>query len=504
MKKWIAIVLALLMVLPLAACKKGTTKTETKEQAQQTEPSVEELSGLSAEDYDQTGTCGESAHWGFKEESGELTIVGQGSMEDYTYANRAPWKDLAVKTAKISGVSTIGDYAFFNCSSLTAVELSDMAEIGDYAFCGCYGLAALTLPDSVTVVGEHTFEGCYGLTSVELGAGLTTIKKMAFALCDSLTEIELPDSVTTLGEKAFSGCRLTSVKLPDGLLTMDADVFEGCNITSINLPDSMTVIGANAFTGFGFTDLVIPDRVTVIGMEAFASCDMKTLKMGDSVTTIEEAAFSTCDTLEEVTLSRNLTAIGRLAFMGCTALRQVEFPQGLTTIEEAAFRRCFELTEITIPDSVTTIGDDAFADCISLTDIHVDENNPSYLDVDGVFFSKDQKTLILYPMGREEDSYTIPEGVTTIEYGAFAYCGASRPPVFPDMEAYKKWTEAEPAVGLTSITIPVSVTSIGESAFNWAYGLTDVYYGGTEEQWNAIEIADWNDVLSSATIHFNS
>ena len=175
-----------------------------------------------------------------------------------------------------------------------------------------------------------------------------------------------------------------------------------------------------------------------------------------------------------------VTSIGNYAFEDCDSLTSVTIGDSVTSIGDYAFKSCDSLTSITIPDSVTSIGNSAFESCYSLTSITVDSANKYYSDDGyGVLFNKDKTTLIQYPIGNSRSSYSIPDSVTSIGNYAFEYCDI-----------------------LTSITIPDSVTSIGNYAFDLCYNLKDVYYNGTEEQWKAISIGSNNECLNNATIHF--
>ena len=225
---------------------------------------------------------------------------------------------------------------------------------------------------------------------------------------------------------------------------------------------------------------------------------------GDSyaVTIVKEAdkEISTAAILSEWD-GETVQAIDQSAFYNCRKLTSVTIPDTVLAIGDNAFSAS-GLVEIAIPASVSYMGSRVFDGCRSLTKIEVAAGNPSFCSVDGVLFTKDMKTLIAYPAAKPGTSYTIPDTVTTISAQAF---GSSK--------------------YLTSITIPSSVASIENSAFNgfeagmdeyysvahterpapgeYTFGLKDIYYAGTEAQWNAISNANPEDLIA-ATIHYNS
>ena len=175
-----------------------------------------------------------------------------------------------------------------------------------------------------------------------------------------------------------------------------------------------------------------------------------------------------------VDLPDELTSIGRYAFDFCTKLTQITVPDSVTSIGEGAFEYCTGLTEITIPDGVTSIGIFAFSHCTGLTSIYVDQGNTQYSSIDGVLFVKDHKTLIAYPAGRNDDSYTIPDTVTSIGRTAFCGCTGLQSITIPDSVTSIGEYAFYHCTGLTEITIPDSVTSIGEVAFAFCTGLTEI------------------------------
>ena len=161
------------------------------------------------------------------------------------------------------------------------------------------------------------------------------------------------------------------------------------------------------------------------------------------------------------------TSIGSSAFSECSSLTSITIPDGVTSIGNSAFHDCYRLTSITIPNSVTSIEGWAFHECSNLTSVTIG-NGVTSIGM-GAFFGCSSLTSI-----------TIPDGVTSIGDNTFTFCSS-----------------------LTSITIPDSVTSIGQQAFDACSSLTDVYYTGTQEQWNAITIGYYNTYLTNATKHYN-
>ena len=167
------------------------------------------------------------------------------------------------------GVTTIGNSAFYDCSSLTSVEIPDsVTTIGKYAFQYCSSLASVNIPDSVTTIGERAFSSCWSLTSVEI-----------------------PKSVTTIGERAFGGCGLASVTIDKGVTTIGESMFEECSkLESVNIPEGVTAIGERAFYNCKKLESVeIPKSVTDIGEFAFYSCGLERVTIGAVTTKIGRA-----------------------------------------------------------------------------------------------------------------------------------------------------------------------------------------------------------------------
>ena len=203
-------------------------------------------------------------------------------------------------------VRSIGEWAFYDCCSLTSVTIPDsVTSIGDEAFSGCSSLTSVTIPDSVTSIGSYyAFRGCSSLTSVTIPQSVCSMKISAVFpdAYTSITNVVVADSVTSLANSAFSGCSsLTSVTIPDGVTSIGDYAFYGCSsLTSVTIPDGVTSIGDYVFSGCsGLTSATIPDSVTSIGSSAYRDCSgLASVTIGKSVTSIGNSAFSGCTNVD--------------------------------------------------------------------------------------------------------------------------------------------------------------------------------------------------------------
>ena len=441
---------------------------------------------------------------------GEYAFFGCTSLTSITIGN---------------GVTSIGEAAFYECTKLTSVAIpNSVTSIGSYAFYGCTSLASVTIPDSVISIGDYAFWRCTSLTSVTIGNSVTSIGEYAFCACYSLTSVTIPNSVTSIGVGAFYGCTsLTSVYCkattpPTGssnMFDMNASgrkiyvpresveaykaasgwsnyadyIFEEAETKpanneiwytssdgSIITPNKSDAFGANIVSntyenGQGVITFDAP--VTSIGYGAFYECtSLTSVIIGNSVTSIGKNAFYNCTSLKSVTIGNSVTSIGDQAF-AYTSLTSVTIGNGVTSIGQYAFYGCTSLTSVTIPDSVTSIGYAAFADCYSLKAFY------------GKFASADNRCLIVdgvlnsFANGCGATEYTIPNSVTSIGEGAFDGCKSLTSVTIPNSVTsignYAFWE----CTSLASVTIPDRVTSIGEEAFYDCTSLTSVYCKAT-------------------------
>lgn len=299
-------------------------------------------------------------------------------------------------------------------------------------------IITVTIPEKITYQGKE-----YKVAS---------IADDAFFNHGDIGSITIPNSITSIGKEAFSQCnRISTITLPNRLTTIGKHAFSDCNsLTSITIPKSVTSIGDGAFSGCGLTTIIVektnPNYNDGKGSNCIIETKTNKLIAGSNktvvpkgVTSIEEGAFSACAELASLSIPNSVASIEKRAFQECTSLTSLNIPTNVTEIKDETFKDCHSLTSISIPDKVASIEKNAFKGCAELTSVKVDENNPVFSDGNGSNCIIDKKTNSLVLGCRNT---TIPNSVTTIDDNAFDGCK-----------------------GLTSITIPNNVTSIGDHAF---------------------------------------
>lgn len=291
-------------------------------------------------------------------------------------------------------VRIIGDEAFMGPVS-EVVWSANLESIGSKAFLGAT-LTAMALPETVTSIGKYAFSNCSKLQNVTLPSSLETISEEAFSRCSSLKEVKLPSSLKKIEKSAFGSAGLVYVELPEGLLEIGERAFSGCgSIQTFILPSTVVTFGADAFYGCGgeltvkcplpvdeygsgrnffnyssFTKIVLSEGIKEIPSRAFSNCkSLLEVVLPDGFEKIGEEAFYECEALKKIIVPSSLTSLGEEAFYSCKALESFDVPEGVTELPERVFAECYALSSITLPESLLTIGQSAMEDCDGLTEI---------------------------------------------------------------------------------------------------------------------------------------
>ena len=463
------------------------------------------------------GAEGDNLTWTLYD-NGELSISGEGDMADYYNSQKTvPWYSQRSDIRSVAigdGVTSVGDFAFYECRSLTSITIPEsVASIGRGSFYGCRSLTSITLPEGVTSIGRGSFADCSNLTSITLPESLTSIDYGAFSNCSSLTSITLPESVTSIGDRAFEYCSgLTSITIPESVTSIGNEAFQMCSgLTSITLPAGLTSIGGYAFQMCsGLTSITLPAGLTNIGGRAFSGCSgLTSVTIPEGLTSIGNAFFS-CSNLTSITLPDSLTSIDYDAFSNCSSLTSITLPESVTSIGDRAFEYCSGLTSITIPESVTSIGVNAFDSCGALTDVYYGgteeqknalvgngwstTNNDSFFTATWHYAGPATSGECGDPGSYVTWSFDAATGTLTISgSGAMADFGSAGSPWYELRESIQKvviesgvTSIGDYAIGycpnLREITVPDSVTSIGTGAFHrcWSLEAITIPYGVSE------------------------
>ena len=420
-------------------------------------------------------------------------------------------------------VKRIGAREFYKCGTLTSVTIpKSVTSIGESAFLFS-GLTSVTIPDSVTSIASNAFSGCSeiiqtengvsyvndwvircntSVTSVQLREWTRGIADNAFFGCSGLKSITIPDSVGSIGDWAFSGCSgLTSITIPDSVGSIGDWAFSGCSgLTSITIPDSVTSIGYHAFFKCsGLISITIPfigEKMDgtgstrfdyIVGYTAPKSLKEVIITGGEN---IGEHAFSDCRCLKNITIPDSVTSIGSSAFSGCSGLISVTIPDGVTSIGSSAFSGCRGLTSIIIPDSVTSIGYHAFDGCSGLKNITIPFVGEK-LDGTGV-----TRFNHIFGIGVPESlKKVIVTGGASIGDWAFLECSGLTSVTIPDSVTSIGEYAFSGCRGLTSIIIPDSVTSIGYHAFDGCSGLKNITIPFVGEKLDGTGVTRFNHIF---------
>ncbi len=466
-----------------------------------------------------------------------VTEIGNGAFKDCNNLTAITIPD---------SITEIDSEAFKGCTSLTDIQLNKVAEIGAEAFRGCWSLSKVTFTDTLKISGRDAFLDCESLKGVYVSdlakwcsvkfdsrtANPLNYAGSIYVIRSRVNDLTIPASVKTIPAYTFASCKFNSITVPESVTEINKDAFVGGDATTINAPthvlkalryrntvnlninggevipelfsppkvevltigSSVKKIESYTFSylynlkevhvesldswcaiDFGVNsnplkyaskffvkdtyvkNLVIPDTVTEIKTRAFSEfTGFESVNTGNGVKTIGEYAFSSCSEgyhigIESVTIGNSVTTIGKGAFTNCLLLKTLKLGNKVKTIGDYAFEKCEYLANVNIPDSVTAIGMYAFRDCERLK------------------------------------SVTIPDSVRTLEDSVFLSCEALESiSIGNGVTEIGGWL-CSSCPKLTTAVIGSAVKVIDYEAFG-RDKLQKVYYKGTQQQWDKIDI----------------
>lgn len=516
------------------------------------------------------GVCGPAAYWTL-DNGGALTITGTGDMydrQDADTGNAAPWyaKREKIKSVSIaSGITGIGNRSFYGCDSLTSAVIPDtVTRIGISAFSSCYALSDVSIPDGVTYIGSNAFNSC------------------------ALTELYIPDSVTYIGNYAFAHCSDVSyVLLGDGISEIHTGAFRDCTaLTDVWYAGTETdraaiVIDTTSGRNACLTDAVWHYEVNfgICGENAFWTMIGNELRIIGSGATFDWGTnnapwYKYRASLNTVTIDGSITRIGSFAFRSCAGITELVIPEGVTVIGSYAFSGCTGLEEIWLPESLETVERGAFSSTGNLQDVWYSgrEQDKNGIDIsteynsclndaqwhfrgefgscgDNITYELRDGVLIITGTGDMYDwsstsgapwrlyaskikAVNISDGVTSVGSYAFDHCNnekftvISLPESVTDIgeeafasndgyysrlvEVYMPGVERigknafKDSSKLERISFSTDLTNVDKGAFENCPKLRDVYYAGSDNDRQDITIGSLNDQLINAQWHYNA
>ena len=425
----------------------------------------------------------------------EVVSIGDYAMVNLLSLNDKEGVVAWLDNSKITSVSlpstilSIGDYAFSYCGGLTSISIpNSVTSIGHSAFSNCSGLTSITIPNSVRSIGSSTFEGCSSLTSITIPNSVTSIGNLAFRNCSGLTSVTIPSSVTRIGDSAFSLCSsLTSITIPNSVTSIGSWAFYGCSgLTFVTIPSSVTRIGDLAFSCCSGLTSVVSEIVKpfTISNNVFSDYSKPTLTVPSGTKSAYQSTAGWNKFTNIVEASEDNTSTKRTIHVATAGT----LPNLISESEK------YNIEELTLTGELNGTDFRLLRDMagnnykgektagkltvLDLSGAKIVAGGDKYLDTNSGTFSYTVDKNDILPQhvfrGCKFISITIPSSVTNIGNSAFFNCIALTSIIIPNSVTSIASRAFQYCSGLTSITIPNSVTSIGDSVFYHCSGLTSI------------------------------
>ena len=323
------------------------------------------------------------------------------------------------------------------------------------------------------LVGYHGESKTVRIAEEYKGVPVTHIGNHAFSR--EAHRVILTKNITHIGVNAFYGANVQTIENMDNVVYIGKGAFRTCySLALTELPKNLEYIGEDAFTNcLNLQISYIPDSVTYIGSGAFSSCNSITdLTIGSGVECIPEYAFENCQRLGKVVIGESVVTVSAHAFKS-SGIKEIVFSDATEVIGEMAFGSCDMLESIYLGNGIKVIRDRAFFSCDKLKNITLSPENENYCLQNGVLYTKNMDTLVLYPAADEREEFVIADGVLTIANGAFSTAKLSKVVIADSVKTISTYAFIH-CHNLTSVTMGKNVTDIGEGAFSSCYALTDI------------------------------
>ena len=402
--------------------------------------------------------------------TGDNTVeVTYSDRNNNTYSGSVSIPETVTSNGTEYSVTTIGESAFKG-SAVTSVSMPEGITSIDYnAFSGCQNLETVALPESLTIFGFRAFESCKLLKTIKIPSGVRAIPSSCFNGCSSLESVTIPEGVTSIEGSAFCSCNLNALTLPESLETIGSYAFcNNCVLKSVNIPAKVKTIESDAFYNCGLTELVIPEEVQTIDNYAFCNNPLKKLTLPSTITSIGSGAFLNNYSLQSITcnattppslgenaFNHNISTTVKVPLSSIAAYRQAEGWKNFTNYYGGEV----------IADGITYRIDENDAMVAAAEATLTEANIPSSVEFEGNQYPVIKINDEVFSGNTNLTSVTLPESLTTLGDRAFYTCKSLKTIKIPSGVTAIPDYCFNHCLSLESVTIPEGVTTIGDGAF---------------------------------------